>query len=232
MAMWFRNEHIHKRHLPPKSVNTVNCPIFLYYTSKNKYAKMIKRNCSLCVRRVCVCFFYFPFMDYFLPVVFFHAPYVTLFMRAFFAPSLVRCLPFIDRKNRIAVIDMKQCVDVCFLFHSRLVRFVFAVQLSRDAQSPNPYNPNAYFIYQSGIHPFQFDALSHSLIFIHSLFLSLFNGNGMTRPLNNPVYSSIAQKCQFHTESERKKARAHSQHKSTENGKNAPVGPKWSILGH
>lgn len=124
-------------------------------------------------------------------VVFLHAPYVTLFMRFCSVPHFVVSLfAFIllsinkKKRSRIAVIDMKQCNF--YLCSTRAnERFVFAVQLSRDAQSPNPYNPNAYFIYQSGIHSFSFDGLSLSLILsaISSLVLAL--------PLNKLAFPCI-----------------------------------------
>lgn len=161
-----RNER-EKTFTNSKSVNIVNCPIFLYYSSKNKYAKMIKRNCSLCARFYnhlhTAFFFYFSFVCNFL----LHAPYVTLFM--WFLPKFFFFLVF-DREKKKSHCSHRFGVNV-FLFCLVIVksRFVSLSNcLSFDAHNqPIHINPNAYFIYQSKIHPFYFDMLLFpSLLFV------------------------------------------------------------------
>lgn len=115
-------------------------------------------------------------------VVFLHAPYVTLFMRFSFVPHFVVSLLFcvcalslsIDKKNRIAVIDMKQC-NFSFVF-TKPTRDLFSLS-------------NCLVMHNHPIHIIQMRILFIKVEFIHfrlmlSHILSIcnkFNGTGMER---------------------------------------------------
>lgn len=109
---------------------------------------MIKCNCSLCIR----VFFLWPFdvLLFFFSLESFLARSVCHIVYEIFSPV---CLLFVVV---VGVIDKKShCSNWCeVVFFSLVERFVFTVQLSRDAQSPNPYKSDCvfYFIKVETIH--------------------------------------------------------------------------------
>lgn len=232
-SSWFWAEHIlylcnvvvrmkHIYHCT--SVNSVSSPIFLYYSSKNKYAKMIKCNCSLCV-----------VVLFFVVVVFFcrHLQFWFMFSCTLrmscclwdFFPYFL-CLVWFINKNRIAVIDMSAgrfCVHKCMCLCTRN-RDLLSLSICRRVMHNHP------------IHIIQMRILFIKVESIHfSLMLSLSFSVAVCRftlwfiaedHSTNQKFVHIAH---THTDTHGK---AQKVNKSTENGKNAPVGPKWSILEH
>lgn len=159
-----------------------------------------------------LCFFYLPFAI--LVYVFLHAPYVTLFMRLF-SLCVTTFFCFIN-ENRIALIDIsvRVCVDervreICCQCPIVVVVDVFVVVIMMHNHPIHIIQMRILFIKVESIH--------FSLMVVLCLCLSL-QLWFITIPFNKPDISCSQRKQKVN--------------KSTENGKNAPVGPKWSILDH